>query len=49
MYKVPYPLPPWEEKFIKSVGEDYQVVKKGREYIMTLGKNITLKKGRVKP
>ena len=30
VYKVPYPSP--LGKFMKSVGEEYQVVKRGREY-----------------
>ena len=29
VYKVPYPPP---RKFMKSVGEEYQVMKRGREY-----------------
>ena len=34
VYKVPYPPPPLDPgggKFVKSVGEEYQVVKRGRE------------------
>ena len=31
-YKVPYPPPALGGKFIKSVGEEYQVGKRGREY-----------------
>ena len=32
VYKVLYTQPPGEGKFIKSVGEEYQVVERGREY-----------------
>ena len=42
MYKVP-PPPPLEGKCTKYVGEEYQVVKRGRN-IMAVGKNITWKK-----
>ena len=38
MYKVPYPPP--GGKFIKCVGEEYQVVK-GEENFMAVGTNIT--------
>ena len=32
LYKVPYPPPPERRgEFVKSVGEEYQVVKSGRE------------------
>ena len=52
--KVPYPpessLSPW--KFLipysyESVGEEYQVVERGRDF-MTVGNNITRKKRNVK-
>ena len=36
-------FPPWDEKFIKYVGEEYQVVKRGRN-IFAAGKKI-IKRG----
>ena len=42
MYKVPYPF----GEFIKTVGEEYQVVKRGRKYHgCAVGKNVMWKKG----
>ena len=32
MYKVPYPPPHLGGEFINSVGEEYQVLKRGRDY-----------------
>ena len=43
VYKVPYPSLEGGGEFIKSVGEEYQVVK-GEGDVMAVGKNITWKK-----
>ena len=44
VYRVPYSLLGWGE-FIKFVGEEYQVLKRGRDRNnMAVGKNITLEK-----
>ena len=47
LYKVPKSPPPWRVgKFIKSIGEEYHVVKREGN-VMASGKNITWNKGKM--